>query len=162
MCVLVKMVTLRPCIILREIITYFEGTDSHCWYHAVKRSTHAKLCIISHASNVFLKFLLSLFSMIICVDVFIAWRNVNSFWPSRDGNYPYMPLIPEFFFRIAPYVVMRPNLLYGYPRTRFCEKLADSSMSSLIAWSRQQVYYLKLTTNHSARFRQNLRAILPF
>ena len=97
MCVLVKMVTLRPCIILLEIITYFQGTDSHCWYHAVKRFTHAKLCFISHASNVFLKFLLSLFSVIISVDVFIVWKNVDSFWPSRDGNYPYMPLIPEFF-----------------------------------------------------------------
>jgi len=38
----------------------------------VKRSTHAKLCIISHESNVFFKFLLSLFSMIICVDVFFV------------------------------------------------------------------------------------------
>ena len=98
MCVLVKMVTLRPCIIFLKIITYFQGTDSHGWYDAVKRSTHAKLCIISHASNVFFK-ISSQFVLNdhMRIDVFIAWKNVNSFWPSRDGNHPYMPLISEFF-----------------------------------------------------------------
>ena len=73
MCILVKMVMLRPALYFLKSLPTFKALTVIADISCSQALYSCEASIISHVSNVLLKFLLSLFSLIICVDVFIVF-----------------------------------------------------------------------------------------